>query len=101
MFILINEFIIVNLTKTIQRFKINVKNLIIEKFKDFAKNFNNKKTVFALICVDVDKVTIINNFVISIVFKQVKKYSKQFDNKKTELLLKQKSNYYTINLIKN
>ena len=75
--------------------------MIIEKFKNFAKNFNNKKVVFALICVDIDKITITNNFVILIVFKQVKKYSKQFDNKKTELLFKQKNSYYTINLIKN
>ena len=98
---LIDEFIIVNSVKIIWRFKINVKNLIIEKFKDFAKNFNNKKLVFVLICVDVDKVTIINNFVISTVFKQIKKYLKQFDDKKTELLFKQKNNYYTIDLIKN
>ena len=75
--------------------------MIIEKFKNFAKNFNNKKIVFALICVDVDKITIINNFVISTVFKQIKKYLKQFDNKKIKLLFEQKSNYYTINLMKN
>ena len=75
--------------------------MIIEKFKDFAKNFNNKKIVFALICVDVDKITITNDFVILIVFEQVKKYSKQFDNKKIKLLFKQKSSYYAINLIKN
>ena len=60
--------------------------MIIEKFKDFAKNFNNKKIVFVLICVDVDKITITNDFVILTVFKQIKKYSKQFNNKKIELL---------------
>ena len=75
--------------------------MIIKKFKDFAKNLNNKKIVFALICVDVSRVTITNNFVILIVFKQIKKYSKQFDDKKVKLLFKQKNNYYTINLIKN
>ena len=75
--------------------------MIIKKSKDFTKNFNNKKTVFVLICVDVDKITITNDFVILIVFKQVKKYLKQFDDKKIKLLFKQKSSYYTINLIKN
>ena len=75
--------------------------MIIEKFKNFAKNFNNKKVIFVLICVDVDKITITNDFVILIIFKQVKKYLKQFNNKKIKLLFKQKSNYYTINLIKN
>ena len=98
---LIDKFIIVNSIKITWRFKINVKNLIIEKSKDFAKNLNNKKIVFALVCVDVDKITITNDFVISTVFKQVKKYLKQFDDKKIELLFKQKNNYYTINLIKN
>ena len=75
--------------------------MTIEKFKDFAKNFNNKKIVFVLICVDIDKVIVTNDFVISIVFKQIKKYLKQFDDKKIKLLFKQKSNYYAINLIKN
>ena len=68
-FMLIDEFIIVNSVKITWQFKINVKNLIIEKFKDFAKNFNNKKIVFVLICVNVDKITITNDFVILIVFK--------------------------------
>ena len=101
MLMLINKFIIVNLIKVIWRFKINVKNLTIEKLKNFAKNFNDKKIVFALICVDVNKITIINNFVILTVFKQVKKYLKQFNNKKIKLLFEQKSSYYTINLMKN
>ena len=101
MFMLIDEFIIVNLVKVIWRFKINVKNLIIKKLKDFAKNFNNKKVVFALICVDIDKITITNDFVILIVFEQIKKYLKQFDDKKIKLLFEQKNNYYTINLIKD
>ena len=101
MSILVDEFIIVNPAKAIWRFKINVKNLTIEKPKDFAKNFNNKKIVFALVCADVDEITITNDFVISIVFEQIKKYSKQFDDKKTELLFKQKNSYHTIDLIKN
>ena len=75
--------------------------MTIEKFKNFAKNLNNKKIVFVLVCVDVDKITITNDFVILIVFKQIKKYLKQFNNKKTKLLLKQKNNYYAIDLIKN
>ena len=75
--------------------------MTIEKFKNFAKNLNNKKIVFALICVDVDKITITNDFVILIVFKQIKKYSKQFNDKKIELLFEQKSSYHTIDLIKN
>ena len=75
--------------------------MTIKEFKDFAKNLNNKKIVFVLVCVDVNKVTITNNFVISTVFEQIKKYSKQFNNKKIELLFKQKNSYYAIDLIKN
>ena len=75
--------------------------MTIEKFKNFAKNLNNKKIVFALICVNVDKITITNDFVILTVFKQIKKYSKQFNDKKIELLFEQKSSYHTIDLIKN
>ena len=67
MLMLIDEFIIVNSAKAIWRFKINVKNLAIEEPKNFAKNFNNKKVVFALVCVDVDEITVINDFVISTV----------------------------------
>ena len=101
MFMLVDEFIIVNLVEIIWRFKINVKNLIIEESKNFAKNFNDEKIVFALVCVDVDKVTITNDFVILIVFEQVKKYSKQFDDKKIKLLFEQKNSYYAIDLIKD
>ena len=75
--------------------------MIIKEFKNFAKNFNDEKTVFVLVCVDVDEVTITNDFVISTVFEQVKKYSKQFDDKKTELLFEQKSSYYAIDLMKD
>ena len=75
--------------------------MTIKKFKDFVKSFNNEKIVFVLVCVNVDKVTVTNDFVILIVFKQVKEYLKQFNNKKIELLLEQKNSYYTINLIKN
>ena len=75
--------------------------MIIKKFKNFTKNFNNKKIIFVLVCVDVNKVTITNDFVILIVFKQIKKYSKQFDDKKIELLFKQKNSYYAIDLIKD
>ena len=67
MLMLVDEFIIVNSAKTIWRFKINAKNLAIEEPKNFAKNFNDEKIVFALVCADVGEVTVINDFVISTV----------------------------------
>ena len=42
MLMLIDNVIIINLTKTKWSFKINIKKLIIEKFKKFAKNLKNK-----------------------------------------------------------
>ena len=75
--------------------------MTIEKPKNFAKSLNNKKIIFVLICVDIDKITITNDFIVSIISKQLNEYLKQFDNKIAKILIKQKNTYYTINLIKN
>ena len=95
-----DEIILVDSTKTNWRFKINSKRLTLENSKEFAKSLINQHIVYTLICVDVNKSTQ-KNFTILKISKKVKNFEKQFDDKKTDILLKQKNNYYTIDLIEN
>ena len=92
--------IIIDSTKTKWCFKINFKKLIIEKFKNFAKNLKNEQIVFVLICVDVVTQTQFD-FKIFEVFEQIKNFESQFDDKKIEILFENMNNFHAIDLIKN
>ena len=96
---LADESIIVDPAEATWRFKINAKNLAIEEPKDFAKNLNGEKAVFALVCAGVGEVTATNDSVVPTVPEQVKEYSEQFDDKKAGLLPEQKGSHHAIDLM--
>ena len=76
------------------------KKLIIEELKDFAKNLREEQVVFALVCVGV-VAQAQTDFKEIEVFEQVKNFKLQFNDKIIEILFKQKSSYYTIDLIES
>ena len=57
MSMLIDNFIVLNSTTTNWRFNVNNFKLILKTSKNFAKNFQKKFVVFALICANVDEST--------------------------------------------
>ena len=54
MFMLIIEKILVNSTKNNWRFKIKLKKLHIETFKQFVKSLKNHNQIFVLMCCEID-----------------------------------------------
>ena len=72
--------------------------MIIEKFKNFTKIFQNKSIVFALIYANVKKSTTNENLILKD-SKQTKNFELQFDDKITKILIDKKDSYYVIDLI--
>ena len=100
MSMLIDNFIILNLTTTNWRFNVNNFKLTIEKSKNFAKSFQKKSIVFVLICANVDELTQ-NNIQILKISKQIKNFKSTFNDKIIEILFNDKNVHYVIDLIKN